>query len=110
MTGAALPFDQPDVACARTLLRLFRRELDALPFAQQLEHRPPNRAAVEEVFYTAFVPYKAEPLVNEQPCDCSGWHTRSPPVSNPGGYPDGGLNRLRASARTDDRRDAGPAE
>lgn len=42
--------DQSDVSRARTFLRIFRRELDALPLPQQFEHRSPHRAAVEEVF------------------------------------------------------------
>src|SRR5256885_2046273 len=85
---AVLPLDQPHVTGARALLRFFRSEFDTLAFAQQLEHRPANRAAMEEVFDAAFVSNEAEPLVNEEACDCPGWHIRSPPFS-PGGYPTG---------------------
>ena len=35
----ALTLDQPNVARARTLLRLFRRELDSLALSKQLEYR-----------------------------------------------------------------------
>ena len=59
--------------------RFFGREFDALTFAQQLEHRAAHRAAMEEVLDAAFVADEPESLVDEESCDCPGWHTRSPP-------------------------------
>src|SRR5271167_4473083 len=53
-------FDQSNVASARTLSRILRCELHALPFAQELEHGAPDRAAVEEVFGAALVADEAE--------------------------------------------------
>src|SRR5262249_15992889 len=79
---------QPDVAGSRAFLRFFRRELHALAFAQQLEHCAADRAAVEEVLDAAFVADESEALVNQQPCNCPGWHTRSPPSARtPKGTP-----------------------
>src|SRR4051794_22034973 len=75
-----LIFDQPNVAGARPLLRIFRCEIDALTLAQQLEHRAPHGAAVEEVLNPALVADEPEPLVDQEPCDCPGWHSRTPPV------------------------------
>jgi hypothetical protein len=74
--GNLSAFDQTDFASARTLARLFRRELDTLTFAQQLEHGAPDRAAVEEVLDSAFVADEAEALVDQKPSDRPGWHTR----------------------------------
>jgi len=54
-SGTKLSFDQADVAGARALLRIFRRELDALSFSKKLEHRAPHGAAVEEVLDSTLV-------------------------------------------------------
>ena len=102
-------FDQADVAGARTFLGIFRSELDALAFAQQLEHRAADRAAVEEVFDPAFVADEPEPLVDEEPCDCPGWHTRSPPFRTPEEYPKG-TQPVRAPAKKTKPSGRGPAE
>ena len=59
------------------------------PFAQQLEHRAADRAAVEEVLDPAFVADEPEAFVDEEPCDCPGWHTPSPPFRTPREYPKG---------------------
>src|SRR4051812_38916085 len=75
-----LPFDQTNVAGARTLLRVLRRELDPLTFPQQFEHGAAHRAAMEEMLDAAFVADESEPLVDEQPCDCPRWHTPNPSV------------------------------
>src|SRR2546427_12021484 len=94
-----LAFDQSDVPRARSLLRVLGSELDALTFTQQLEHRPPHRAAVEEMLDTALVADESEPFVDEEACDCPGRHTRSPPFRTPQGHPQGnsaGYERLRA--------------
>src|SRR5689334_18282436 len=80
---------QPDVARARTFLRFLRRELDSLPFAQQLEHGAADGAAVEEVLDPSLDPDEPEPLGNQEPCDSPGWHTRSPPFRSPQGHPKG---------------------
>jgi hypothetical protein len=78
-----LPFDQANIAGAGALLGVFGRELDPLPFAQELEHGPPDRAAVEEVLDSALVPDEPEAFVYEQPCDSPGWHNPKPSVPNP---------------------------
>src|SRR5438445_1365545 len=72
-----LPFDQSDVARAWPFLRILGRKLDTLPFAQQLEHRTPHRAAMEEMFNAALVADKPEPFVDQEPCNCPRRHTRS---------------------------------
>ena len=54
--------------------RILRRELDALTFAQQLEHGASHRAAVEEVLDPALVADEPESFVDEEPCDCPGRH------------------------------------
>src|SRR5262245_44552129 len=82
-------FDQADVAGARSLLRFFWGELDALAFAQQFEHGPAHGAPVEEVLDPSFVPDEAEPLVNQEPCDCPGWHNPKPSVPKPPGISQG---------------------
>ena len=69
-----------NVAGAWSFLGIFRRELDALALAQQLEHRTADRAAVKKVFDAAFVADEPEPLVDQEPCNCPGWHSRTPPV------------------------------
>src|SRR6185295_5002280 len=81
--GGRSALDQPDVAGARTLLRFFRRELDTLAFAQQLEHRAAHRASVEEVLDAAFVTDEPEPLVDKKSCNRPARHTRNPPSRTP---------------------------
>ena len=71
-----LAFDQANVAGARTLRGFFRSEFDALSFAEQLEYRASHGAAMEEVFDASFVSDEPEPLVDEEPCDSTGRHTR----------------------------------
>src|SRR5262249_31181200 len=83
-----LAFDQANVTGARALLRLFRRELDALPFAQQLKDRAAHGAAVEEVLDSVLVADETEPFVDQEACDCPRRHTR-PSVPDPQGYPKG---------------------
>ena len=53
-TGRLSAFDQPDVAGAGALAGLFGLELHPLAFPQELEHRPTDRAAMEEVLDTRF--------------------------------------------------------
>ena len=101
---------ESDIARPRALLRVFRRELDPLAFAQQFEHRPPDRAAVEEVLDPAFVANETEAFVDEQSRDCPGWHNPKPFVPNPGGYPRGTRPVAGACEGVISRRDAGPAE
>src|SRR5690554_6216398 len=74
--SGASAFDQPDVAGARPLGRFLRLELDALPFAQQLEDGAAHGRAVEEMLDTSFVADEPEALVDEEPCNCAGRHTR----------------------------------
>src|SRR2546427_2304186 len=95
-----LPLDQTDVARARTLLRLFDRKLDTLAFPQQLENSSAHRASMKKVLDSAFVADEPEPLVDEEPCDCPGRHTRNPPFRTPRDIPRE-LSRLRAPAERD---------
>src|SRR4030095_9359419 len=91
-TAGSLAFNQSNVPGARAFRRLLRSELDALPFAEQLEYRRPHGAAVEEVFDPALVANKAEAFVDEQACDGAGRHSRVPPMTkawdNPQALPD----------------------
>ena len=64
-----LALNQPDVTCSRALGGLFVGEFDALPFAEQLEHRAPHRTAVKEVFDAGFIPNESEPFIDQQSCD-----------------------------------------
>src|SRR5437762_3516453 len=105
-----LPLDQTNVARARTLLRLFDRELDALTFPQQLENSPAHSASMEKVLDSPFVADEPKSLVNEEPCDCPGRHTRNPPFRTPRDIPRE-LSRLRAPAERDGcRRNPEPVE
>lgn len=90
-------FDQTNVAGARSLLRFFRREFDALTFAQQFENGSADRAAMEEMLDAAFVADESESFVDEEPCDCPGWHAEALRSETPRGIPRG-LSRLRAPA------------
>ena len=76
--GSAL--DQTYVAGSRTLGRLFGRELYTLAFAEQLENRTADGAAVEEVFDTTFISDEPEPLVDEEASDRAVGHSRIPPM------------------------------
>ena len=61
---------------ARPLLRFLRSELDALTLAEQLKNGAADGAAMKEVLDSAFIADKPEPLVDEEPCDRAGRHTR----------------------------------
>src|SRR6266567_2625984 len=78
-----LTFDQANVAGARSLLRILRSELHTLAFAKQLEHRAANGAAMKKMFDSAFIADKSESLVDEEPRDRPGWHTRVLRCSSP---------------------------
>jgi hypothetical protein len=65
-------FDQANVAGARTLLGVLYRELDALPFPEQLKYGTADRTTMKEVLHATLVPNEPEPLVDQQPCDCAG--------------------------------------
>jgi hypothetical protein len=68
-------FDQTYIAGARTFLRVFRSELHPLAFTQQLEHRASDRAPMEKVLDSTLVADEPKPFVNEEACNCPGWHT-----------------------------------
>ena len=74
--GRGLTFYEANVSCARTLLRILRSELDALTFAEQLENGAADRTPMEEVLDSAFIADKPETLVDQEPCDRAGRHTR----------------------------------
>ena len=105
-TGSA--FDQPDITGARALLGFLRSELHALAFAEQLEHRTANGAAVKEMLKPALVADEPKPLSMRSRAIVPVGITRSPPFRSPKGIP-GGLGRLRAPAR-EVSRDVTPAE
>src|SRR5262249_21965906 len=93
----SLAFDQPHVARARPFLRFLRSELHPLTFAQQLEHRSADRAAMEKVFDSTLVADEPEPFVDQEACDCPGWHNPKPSRSDPPGISQGnsaGYGRL----------------
>jgi len=74
--GEDLTLYETNVSGARSLLRFLRSELDALPLAKQLENGAANGAAMEEVFDSSLIADKSETLVDQQPCDRAGRHTR----------------------------------
>src|SRR5262249_45429835 len=81
-----LPFYQANVTRPRPLLRILRREFHPLTFPQQLEDGSPDRAAVEKVLDPTLVADETESLVDEESCNCPGWHKRrlrSPMLENP---------------------------
>ena len=88
-------FDQANIAGARAFAGVFGGELDALPFAQQLKHRAPDGAAVEEVFDAALVSDEPESFVYEEACYCPGRHTEALRSGHPGYIP-GLFSRKRA--------------
>jgi hypothetical protein len=69
-------FEEANLSGARALAGVFLCELDALPFAQQLEHGATDRAAMEEMLDSAFVADESEPFVDQKASDSSGRHTR----------------------------------
>ena len=71
-----LVFDQANVTGPRPFGGILGRELDALPFAEQLEYGAAYGTAVEEVFDAAFIANESESLVDEEACDSPGRHGR----------------------------------
>jgi hypothetical protein len=69
-------FDQSNFSGPGTLAGFLWRELHALPFAEELEHRTAHRASVKEVFDSAFIADEPEALVDQKSRDRSRWHTR----------------------------------
>src|SRR5947208_3033620 len=99
---ARLALDQTDFTGARALAGFFRRELDALPLAQQLEHRAAHGAAMEEVLDAPLVADEAEALVNQEPSDRPGWHNPCPseaPCANSREHPGHTLSLKPAKCR-----------
>src|SRR5262245_24890389 len=76
---SASALDQSDFSGTGPLAGLLWRELHALAFPQQLEHRPAHGAAMEEVLDAPLVADEAEALVNQEPSDRPGWHNPCPP-------------------------------
>src|SRR5262245_55564237 len=97
----SLPLNQTNITGTRALGGLFGCELDSLALPQQLEYRASHSAPVKEVLDTALVADEPESLVDEEPCDCPGWHTRSPPFRAPRGIltASAGNGRLRATSQ-----------
>jgi hypothetical protein len=61
---AGLPFNKTHVSGARTFLGFLDRELDALAFPKQLEHRAPHGAAMKEVLEAGFITNESEAFVD----------------------------------------------
>jgi hypothetical protein len=59
-----LPFNQTHVSRARALLGFLDREVDALAFPEQLEHRAPHGTAMKEVLESGFITDEPEALVD----------------------------------------------
>ena len=83
----ALILDQANVSGAWTFRGFLDLEIDALPFAQQLEHGAAHRAAMEEMLDTSFVADEAEALIDEKSSDSTRRHTRILRRTAPGWIP-----------------------
>ena len=99
--GGALVLDQTYFTGAGTLGRLFDGELDALALPQQLEHRSPNRAAMEEMLDSALIADEAETFVDQETRDRTAGHTYSSDTRTPLSPPRR-KDALRADPGTDD--------
>src|SRR5688572_15161043 len=82
--GDFLSFDQAHVGRARSLCGLLDREFDALTFPQEFEHRAANGTAVKEMFDSPLIANETKAFVDEEPCDCAGWHTLTSSQVTPG--------------------------
>lgn len=74
--GPCLALDQANITRPRALLRILWREFHPLTFPKQLEDGSADRAAVEKVLDPTLVADETEPLVDEESCNCPGWHKR----------------------------------
>src|SRR5688500_4033923 len=61
---AELPLDEAHIPGARPFLGFLDREVDALAFPQQLEHRAPDGAAMKEMLEAGFIADEPEALVD----------------------------------------------
>ena len=77
--GSAL--EELNVAGPRSLPGFLRREVHALTFPEELEHRASHGTPVKKVFYSAFIANEAKALVDEQTRDRTSWHTLSSVVA-----------------------------
>tara|TARA_Y100000588_G_scaffold390772_1_gene497233 strand:+ start:6977 stop:7159 length:183 start_codon:yes stop_codon:yes gene_type:complete len=59
-----LTLDQTNLSSSGTFGRFFDREVDPLPFSEQLEHGSSNSATMEEVFNPTFVPNEAKTFID----------------------------------------------
>ena len=66
--------DHSNVACARTFLRILWSEFNALALTEQLEHRLSHRTSMKKMLDAAFVADEPETLIDQEPCNCPGWH------------------------------------
>jgi hypothetical protein len=65
---------------------------------------------MEEMFDSALVADEPEPLVDQEACNCAGWHSPKPSVPNPSGISRGTQPVTGACDGTRARRDAEPAK
>jgi hypothetical protein len=71
----ASAFDESYLTGAGAFWRFLLGEFDALSFTQQLEHRPPHGAAMEEMLSSSLIANEAEALIDEETCNRPGLHT-----------------------------------
>jgi hypothetical protein len=75
MRQGASALDQSDFSGARPLGRILLGEFHALAFSQQLEHRTPHGATVEEMLSPTLIANKAEAFIDEETRNRPGLHT-----------------------------------
>jgi hypothetical protein len=75
MRQDASALDQSDFTGARSLWRILLGEFHALAFSQQLEHRTPHGATVEEMLCPTLIAYKAKAFIDEETRNRPGLHT-----------------------------------
>jgi hypothetical protein len=66
---------QSDFTGARSLGRILLGEFHSLAFSQQLEHRTPHGATVEEMLCPTLIANKAEAFIDEETRNRPGLHT-----------------------------------
>jgi hypothetical protein len=72
-----LTVDESNFSRARAFRRLFSRELDALTFAEQLEHCAADGRTMKKMLDAGFVSNEPEALVNQQSCNRATRHASS---------------------------------
>jgi hypothetical protein len=76
--GCRSAFDESNLSGPRALGGFLLGEFDALPLAQQLEHRSPHGATMEEMLSSTLIANEAEAFIDEETCNRPGLHTYPP--------------------------------